>query len=115
MANPSTCWTKFIGVIALTAAAACASAGGEAWTEVMPSPPEAGQLLRMTGTVRRVELEGGVWVVRDSAGTTFNPTNLPAAFQREGLAVEVEARRRDDMASIGMVGPIVEIIRIRSR
>jgi hypothetical protein len=54
-------------------------------------------------------------VIRDAGGTQYNPTNLPEPFQVDGKAVEAEARRRDDMASIGMVGPIVELIRIRER
>ena len=48
-------------------------------------------------------------------GTTYDPTNLPDAFKQDGLGVEAEARRRDDAAGIHMVGPIVDIVRIRRR
>jgi heat shock protein HslJ len=40
---------------------------------------------------------------------------LPAAFQRDGMAVEAEGRRREDAMSIGMVGPMIELLRIRER
>ena len=92
----------------------CASGGSENWTQVA-SAPEGVQLLHISGTVRRVNLEGGLWVIRDPAGTQFNPTNLPEAFRADGTAVEVDARRRDGMVSIGMVGPIIDVIRIRKR
>lgn len=69
----------------------------------------------LTGTVRHLDVEGGVWVIRDEAGTQFTPAALPEAFRVDGLAVELDARRRDDMVSTSMTGPLVEIVRIRRR
>jgi hypothetical protein len=80
-----------------------------------PPPLEASQVLKLTGTIHRLELEGGQYVIRDAKGEQYKPVNLPAAFERDGLAVEAEARRRDDMVSTAMVGPLVELIRIRER
>jgi len=85
------------------------------WTEPPAVDASAASTLRITGTVRHLELEGGLFVIRDAAGTQYNPLNLPDAYKLDGLPVEVEARRRDDTASIGMVGPMVEILRIRKR
>jgi hypothetical protein len=50
----------------------------------------------------------------EEAGTD-DPTNLPPAFQRDGLRVEAEARRRDDMMGVHQAGPIVQLVRIRTR
>ena len=47
--------------------------------------------------------------------TQYNPLNLPTESQVDGLAVEADTRRADDVASIGMVGPMVELLRIRRR
>jgi heat shock protein HslJ len=69
--------------------------------------------ITLSGTVTHLEIEGGVWVIH-SKDTNYNPTNLPDRFREEGLAVEVEARRRDDMVSISMVGPMIELLRIRA-
>lgn len=85
-----------------------------AWVVVAPSGP-APTLTGRRGTVRHLEIEGGVWVIRDEAGTQFSPSNLPEAFRADGLAVEFDARRRDDMVSTGMTGPLIEIVRIRRR
>jgi glutamine cyclotransferase len=84
------------------------------WSRVAPTPP-GDSLLRVEGTVRRREVEGGVWVVEDRAGESVEPLNLPADFRTEGLEVEMEVRPRDDMASMGMAGRLVEIVRIRTR
>jgi hypothetical protein len=94
---------------------ACMETSGAKWTELAPRPSESSQVMSLAGTVHHLDLEGGLYVIRDAQGAQYKPTNLPATYQREGLAVEVEARRRDDMASIGMVGPLIELIRIRER
>lgn len=58
-------------------------------------------------------LEGGFWAIRGDDNVTYDPLGgLPAAFQSEGRRVRIEARRRDDMASVHMAGPIIEIISI---
>ena len=57
--------------------------------------------------------EGGFWAIRGDDNVTYDPLGgLPAAFQSEGLRVSIEARRRNDVASLHMAGPIVEIISI---
>jgi heat shock protein HslJ len=101
--------------------AACASGGGGGgggagqWVELKTEAGGDGAVIQVSGTVRHLDLEGGIFVIRDTGGTQYSPTNLPESFQVNGKAVEAEARRRDDLASIGMVGPIVELIRIRER
>jgi heat shock protein HslJ len=97
--------------------AACATGGGGSgqWVELETEAAGNAPVIQLSGTVRHLDLEGGLFVIRDAGGTQYNPTNLPESFQVDGNAVEAEARRRDDMASIGMVGPMVELIRIRER
>ena len=96
--------------------AACASGGAgresKPW-EDLGGGKESGPVFHLGGTVRHVELEGGLFVIDAADGTRYVPTNLPADYQLDGLALEAEARRRDDMASIAMVAPLVELVRIR--
>lgn len=87
-------------------------AGAGGWVELASEAD--GPTIRITGTVRREEVEGGVWVIRTEEGK-YQPMNLPPAFQVDGMAVEAVAVRRTDMVSIGMVGPLVELLRIRRR
>ncbi len=106
-------WQAALTPVALLMLASCAATGGNGWVDLKPETPGSGPTIHISGTVRHLDLEGGLFVIRDAAGTQYNPVNLPAAFQVEGVAVEAEARRRDDMASIGMVGPLIELLRIR--
>lgn len=89
--------------------------GGERWVELGTPSPDSGSIQRITGTVHHLDVEGGLFVIRDAAGTQYNPTNLPEAFRQEGMAVEADARRRDDMMSTGMAGPMIELLRVRQR
>lgn len=84
--------------------------GAGGWVELVSEAD--GPTIRITGTVQHQEVEGGVWVIRTDEGR-YQPINLPSAFQVDGMAVEAEAVRRTDMVSIGMVGPLVELLRIR--
>jgi hypothetical protein len=93
---------------------ACKSRGAE-WVIPTPAAEQVGAQIRITGVVRRSELEGGFYVIHGEDGLTYDPTNLPPEFQEDGLRVEAEARRRDDMVGIHQVGPIVQLERIRRR
>jgi heat shock protein HslJ len=107
-------WQAVLVQVAALTLASCASNGGNGWVELKPEPTGSGPMIHIMGTVHHLDLEGGLFVIRDAEGTQYNPINLPDAFRVEGMAVEVDARRRDDMASIGMVGPLVELLRIRN-
>lgn len=69
--------------------------------------------LRFDGTVTFVTIEGGAWVIEADDGTVYEPINLEEEYEEEGLRVRVWADRRDDLGSYLMVGPIIEIERIR--
>jgi hypothetical protein len=84
---------------------------------VTPDPPAEATApsIMITGVVRHFEVEGGFFAIRGEDSVTYDPTNLPVGFQKEGLPVEAAARRRGDMVSTRQVGPIVELERIRAR
>lgn len=107
--------TPLLAGLALLVLPSCAGTARNGWVELKPEPAGSGPTFRIAGTVRHLNLEGGSFVIRDAEGTQWNPINLPQDFWVDGLAVEADARRRDDMASIGMVGPLVELLRIRNR
>ena len=67
--------------------------------------------LAETGTVRFIDIEGGCWVI-ETSDAIYEPTNLPAELRDDGLGVTFQATVRDDLASICMVGQIVELLRI---
>lgn len=108
-------WRTALVPVAALVLSSCASTGSNGWVELKPEPAGSGPTIHITGTVHHLDLEGGLFVIRDAEGTQYNPINLPEAFRVDGMAVEADARRRDNMASIGMVGPLVELLRVRSR
>ena len=89
--------------------------GGNDW--VTPTPPAEikGPTITIAGVVRHLEIEGGIYAIRGQDSVTYDPTNLPEGFWKDGLRVEAVARRRDDMMSMRQVGPIVDLERIRAR
>ena len=97
--------------------AACNSGGGSSADWVVPTPPAEGkgEQTHISGVVKFHEVEGGFYAIQGADGVTYDPTNLPEDFRQEGLAVEVEARKRTDMLSVRQVGTIVDIERIRKR
>jgi hypothetical protein len=101
-----------LGVLVLLPVA-CGGGTGD-WVVPTPAAEKVGQRIRITGVIRYNELEGGFFAIRGSDDVTYDPTNLPEAFRKDGLAVEAEAWRRDVM-SVRQVGPIVDLERIRAR
>ena len=92
---------------ALFIAASCAS-------PTSPDVPDGA--IRVNGTVQFFTVEGGFWAVRGEDGVTYDPMNgLAPSFQRENLPVTLVAKVRTDRGGIHMVGPIVEVISIRTR
>lgn len=110
-------WKISFLALTLPMLAACVGQGtppSQAWLELPPSNAAgAAEVLNITGTVLHLDVEGGVFVIRDAQGTQYNPSNLPEAFRVDGLEVQAQAYRSRDMASIGMVGPMVELLRIK--
>lgn len=66
------------------------------------------------GTARFFSFEGGFWAVRGDDSVTYDPVGgLPSDFRASGLRVHLRARIRQDLGSIHMAGPVVDIVSIR--
>jgi hypothetical protein len=70
------------------------------------------EIVRGTGTVSHFSIEGGFFAIRGDDGVVYDPIDLAAEFQRDGVRVRFEARLRKDLIGVHMVGPIVEITSI---
>lgn len=109
--------SRFVSMLLTTTvllSVSCAgSSGKDDWVELKPESETSGEEIHLQGTVRYLDIEGGLFVIRDLRDGTYNPTNLPQEFRVDGLKVEVEGRRRNDMMSIGMSGPLLDLVRIR--
>jgi len=95
----------FLATLLLLAACGCQE----------PNAPAGRDVVTVTGTVRYETLEGGFWAVHGDDGKTYDPLHgLAPEFQKDGLRVWMQARLRPDLAGVHMVGPIVEVIRIKA-
>ena len=68
--------------------------------------------LRFTGTVKA--FYPGDYVIAADDGVTYEPRNLAASFQREGLRVRVVAEDLGPQPTVLEVGPVVEIKEIEA-
>jgi len=78
-------------------------------------PLRTGQHAVVDATVQLLNLEGGCWTLAVGENVHYLPLNLADSLRRDGLAVRAELVRRDDYASICMVGPVVQILSIQTR
>lgn len=74
--------------------------------------PGDDQYISTTGTIKYISLEGGFYGIIGDNGQGYDPINLPVDFQIDGLNVFFTALKRYDLASIHMLGIIIEIIDI---
>lgn len=108
--------------VAIVTVAACSAPSGGPGADAGRTTPtgpdtvsmasDTNETITFTGTIRRVELEGGFWAIESDDGRTYDPRSLPADFQHDGLRVRVRARPRHDMMGTHMRGPIVDVVEI---
>jgi len=66
-----------------------------------------------TGTVEYIGIEGGFYGIITDEGERYDPTNLAAEFQFDGLRVQFIVQLRRYSGSIHMWGMIVKVLYIR--
>jgi hypothetical protein len=78
--------------------------------------PRSGYLLgmKLKGTIRRSDLEGGHWVLETESGDRYQLTGSLAGAQ-DGMAAEVEGKVDRNAMGIGMTGPQLDVQKITAR
>lgn len=59
---------------------------------------------KVTGTMRKIGLEGGIWAVISDEGESWELLGAPDALKNNGLRVEVEVDTKTADVTIGMMG-----------
>jgi hypothetical protein len=90
---------RVVGVLALLALVGVAGCRSD----------RPGESVVITGTVK--DSGFGCWVL-ESGSDRYELLNLPERFQKAGLVATVQGKPRPDLASICMVGPIVEVLKV---
>jgi len=73
---------------------------------------DSGDNFSVTGTIVFLSFEGGFYGIKGDDGRSYDPTNLPVEFRKEGMRVRFEAKELRDRASFHMWGTIVELVHI---
>lgn len=73
-----------------------------------------GDDLRVRGTIRHLDLEGGAYAIAVDDSTRYQPMNLPPEFQRDGVRVRATLRLREEMMGIHQFGKLVEVVEIQA-
>lgn len=103
-------------LLLLLALLVTACAGGDGVTEGAPDDAEAAaDLQTYDGTVAYLNLEGGFYGIVTARGDDLLPTNLPAEYEEDGLAVRVTGRFLEDVATFVMWGRPFEVTEITRR
>lgn len=68
---------------------------------------------KITGTLRRSPLEGGLWIFETDAGERYHLSGLPGELEREGLRLELEGGPDRHQVGLGMMGPIFSVAAAR--
>lgn len=69
-------------------------------------------LIRGTGTIKQIGVEGGFFGIVGDDGQNYDPQNLPEEYQIDGLKVKYQLKKKEDQASFHMWGIIVEVVKI---
>lgn len=65
--------------------------------------------IKVTGVVTRKGMGTGTWALVTDSEETYELKNAPAQLQKSDLRVKVEGEIRDDVMTLAMVGPVLEV------
>jgi hypothetical protein len=65
--------------------------------------------IHVEGTVERQAFGPGTWALVTTSQETYELLNPPAALQNKGLRVSISGRVREDVMTIAMIGPVLEV------
>lgn len=68
--------------------------------------------MKLTGTIRFEDLEGGVWLFDGDDGRSYQLAGGDRKIKKNGARAEVEGRV-EDVPTLQMVGPVFHVERYR--
>ncbi|MBW4622868.1 MAG: hypothetical protein KME17_26350 [Cyanosarcina radialis HA8281-LM2] len=63
----------------------------------------------VTGTIERQGFGPGTWALASDDGQTYELKNAPAELRQAGVKATVTGEIRDDVMSLAMIGPVLEV------
>lgn len=65
--------------------------------------------LTVTGKIAHQSFGAGTWALVSEAGETYELKDAPAALQKPDLSVKISGQIRDDIMTLAMIGPVLEV------
>jgi hypothetical protein len=65
--------------------------------------------IQVKGTIDRKGFGTGTWALVTESGDTYELHKAPNDLQKKGLKVEVKGEIRDDIMTLAMIGPVLEV------
>jgi len=65
--------------------------------------------IQVTGVIKYQDIGTGAWALVAESGETYELKDAPPELQQPQLKVKVEGRIRDDIMTMAMIGPVLEV------
>lgn len=65
--------------------------------------------ISVKGVIERKGLGTGTWALVTDSGETYELKDAPDELKKSDLKVKVEGQVRDDVMTIAMIGPVLEV------
>lgn len=65
--------------------------------------------ISVTGVIERQEIGAGVWALVTKEGVNYELKDAPAELLQLQLQVQVEGEIREDIMTLAMIGPVLEV------
>lgn len=65
--------------------------------------------IKVEGTVERAGIGSGAWALKTADGQTYELHKPPDDLKKSGVKVRVQGQIRDDVMTLAMIGPVLEV------
>ncbi|MEA5471000.1 hypothetical protein [Spirulina sp. 06S082] len=65
--------------------------------------------MEIVGTIERQEIGVGTWALVAESGETYELKDAPSALCQNGIKVKINGEIRDDVMTLAMIGPVLEV------
>lgn len=65
--------------------------------------------MTVTGVIQHKGFGTGTWALDAEDGKSYELHKPPSELQKKGLKVKVDGEIRDDVMTIAMIGPVLEV------
>lgn len=65
--------------------------------------------ISVRGKIERQSFGTGTWALVSQDGTTYELHQAPSELHQDGIQVKVEGRVREDVMTLAMIGPVLEV------